>query len=231
MLKYTKQSVIAFDFKEALSFEGETGPYAQYAVVRATSIFRKAGFDPDTFLADIDGKIAAADLAKFSGRRICQRNLGAVAGFVQDILRDRSVHRHHRTCVSGQARVPAGAAFQSFLSLASHPERSGREAEAIPAGYRRCRAPRTNSMPGSHGHHRAAGHVEYVALRRGRSRRMSSVTHVSPNLPDRAVPSVASPHHPWYVVVWARARPDRNDLREHLRGSRSTIQSRRRPAL
>jgi arginyl-tRNA synthetase len=50
MMKYTKQSVIAFDFKEALSFEGETGPYAQYAVVRATSIFRKAGTDPDTFL-------------------------------------------------------------------------------------------------------------------------------------------------------------------------------------
>ncbi len=47
MLKYTKQSVIAFDFKDALSFEGETGPYAQYAVVRATSIFRKAGIDPD----------------------------------------------------------------------------------------------------------------------------------------------------------------------------------------
>jgi arginyl-tRNA synthetase len=43
MLKFTKQSVIAFDFKEALSFEGETGPYAQYAVVRATNIFRKAG--------------------------------------------------------------------------------------------------------------------------------------------------------------------------------------------
>jgi len=47
MLKYTKQSVIAFDFKDALSFEGETGPYAQYAVVRATSIFRKAGVDAD----------------------------------------------------------------------------------------------------------------------------------------------------------------------------------------
>jgi arginyl-tRNA synthetase len=65
MLKYTKESVIAFDFKEALSFEGETGPYAQYAVVRATSIFRKAGFDPETFLAGIDGKIAAANLANF----------------------------------------------------------------------------------------------------------------------------------------------------------------------
>ncbi len=63
MLKYTKQSVIAFDFKEALSFEGETGPYAQYAVVRATSIFRKAGFDPETFWADAGGK--AANLANF----------------------------------------------------------------------------------------------------------------------------------------------------------------------
>ena len=49
MLKFTKNSVIAFDFKEALSFEGETGPYAQYAVVRATNIFRKGGLDPVAF--------------------------------------------------------------------------------------------------------------------------------------------------------------------------------------
>jgi len=49
MLKFTKNSVIAFDFKEALSFEGETGPYAQYAVVRATNIFRKGGLDPVIF--------------------------------------------------------------------------------------------------------------------------------------------------------------------------------------
>ena len=55
MLKFTKQSVIAFDFKEALAFEGETGPYAQYAVVRATNIFRKAGIEPEQALAaDID---------------------------------------------------------------------------------------------------------------------------------------------------------------------------------
>src|ERR1700675_4458002 len=54
MLKFTKQSVIAFDFKEALSFEGETGPYAQYAVVRATSIFKKAEIDPDSFSGDVN---------------------------------------------------------------------------------------------------------------------------------------------------------------------------------
>ncbi len=55
MLKFTKQSVIAFDFKEALAFEGETGPYAQYAVVRASNIFRKAGIEAEEALsADVD---------------------------------------------------------------------------------------------------------------------------------------------------------------------------------
>ncbi|MCA1592866.1 MAG: arginine--tRNA ligase, partial [Acidobacteria bacterium] len=41
LLKWTRNSVIVFDFQEALSFEGETGPYCQYAAVRANSIFRK----------------------------------------------------------------------------------------------------------------------------------------------------------------------------------------------
>jgi arginyl-tRNA synthetase len=55
MLKFTKQSVIAFDFKEALAFEGETGPYVQYAVVRASNILRKADIEPEQALAaDID---------------------------------------------------------------------------------------------------------------------------------------------------------------------------------
>lgn len=65
MLKYTKPSVIAFDFKDALSFEGETGPYAQYAVVRATNIFRKGGFDPGGFCGDAASRISTTDLAKY----------------------------------------------------------------------------------------------------------------------------------------------------------------------
>jgi arginyl-tRNA synthetase len=47
MLKFTRNSVIAFDFGEALSFEGETGPYVQYAAVRARNILKKAGALPD----------------------------------------------------------------------------------------------------------------------------------------------------------------------------------------
>ena len=55
MLRYTRNSVIAFDFKDALSFEGETGPYLQYAVVRTRSIFRKAGTTPEEALAGLSG--------------------------------------------------------------------------------------------------------------------------------------------------------------------------------
>jgi len=64
MLKFTKPSVIAFDFKEALSFEGETGPYAQYAVVRASNIFRKGGLDPDIFCKDVASYVSTDDFAK-----------------------------------------------------------------------------------------------------------------------------------------------------------------------
>jgi len=61
MLKFTRGSVIAFDFKDALSFEGETGPYVQYAIVRIRNIFRKAGITPEAALAEF-GQLASADL-------------------------------------------------------------------------------------------------------------------------------------------------------------------------
>ena len=65
MLKFTKSSVIAFDFKEALSFEGETGPYAQYAVVRATNIFRKGGIDPDESSRDLANSVSPDEYARY----------------------------------------------------------------------------------------------------------------------------------------------------------------------
>jgi arginyl-tRNA synthetase len=53
MLRFTRNTVIAFDFKDALSFEGETGPYVQYAIVRASNIFRKAGTNEEAALAAV----------------------------------------------------------------------------------------------------------------------------------------------------------------------------------
>ncbi len=66
MLKFTRNSVIAFDFQEALSFEGETGPYVQYAAVRAANILRKLAergeILPD-FKASLTGEAMARQLA------------------------------------------------------------------------------------------------------------------------------------------------------------------------
>jgi arginyl-tRNA synthetase len=55
MVKFSRGKVIAFDIDEALSFEGESGPYLQYAVVRANNIFAK--------LKDREGLDAAGVLA------------------------------------------------------------------------------------------------------------------------------------------------------------------------
>jgi arginyl-tRNA synthetase len=55
MLKFTRNSVIAFDQGSALAPEGETGPYIQYAVVRARNIFRKGGTTPDAVLTEFAG--------------------------------------------------------------------------------------------------------------------------------------------------------------------------------
>jgi arginyl-tRNA synthetase len=62
LLKFSRNSIISFDFKEALAFDGETGPYIQYSVVRANSIFRK--------LADAGIDAAATDLAAVPRERI-----------------------------------------------------------------------------------------------------------------------------------------------------------------
>ena len=61
MLRFTRNTVIAFDFRDALSFEGETGPYIQYAIVRAANILRKSGMDSGAALESL-GDLSHADL-------------------------------------------------------------------------------------------------------------------------------------------------------------------------
>jgi arginyl-tRNA synthetase len=51
LLRFTRNTVIAFDYRDALAFDGETGPYVQYAAVRAANIFRKAGVAEDAALS------------------------------------------------------------------------------------------------------------------------------------------------------------------------------------
>jgi arginyl-tRNA synthetase len=79
MLKFTRNSVIAFDFKDALSFEGETGPYIQYAVVRIRNIFRKAGVTPEAALADFARQFSVLKGHDFSRAIETTKNEGALA--------------------------------------------------------------------------------------------------------------------------------------------------------
>jgi arginyl-tRNA synthetase len=66
LLKFSRRMIIAFDFKEALAFEGETGPYLQYSVVRARNIFNKfQETQPDFEPRSLDRLVGPEVLRKF----------------------------------------------------------------------------------------------------------------------------------------------------------------------
>ena len=66
LIKFSRGRVIAFDLDEAVSFEGETGPYIQYAVVRANKIFKKLedreGTAIETMVEGLDGTPADGEI-------------------------------------------------------------------------------------------------------------------------------------------------------------------------
>ena len=76
LLKVTRNSIIAFDFKDALSFEGETGPYCQYAVVRIRGIQRK-GAEAATHSAKLNTEAAGQFLSATDGAALWELLLGA----------------------------------------------------------------------------------------------------------------------------------------------------------
>ncbi len=62
MLRFNRNTIIAFDFKDALSFEGETGPYVQYACVRAANIFRKCDVTQEEAIGKLPGEAELIEL-------------------------------------------------------------------------------------------------------------------------------------------------------------------------
>ena len=83
MLKFTRNSVIAFDFKDALSFEGETGPYIQYAVVRAKNIFRKGGTTAEAELAKFERQ-ASQPVSKSASQQVSKSAPMNLATYLDD---------------------------------------------------------------------------------------------------------------------------------------------------
>ena len=64
MARQSRNRVLAFDFNEALAFEGDTGPYLQYSTVRAGKIFEK--------LAERrgEGRLEEEEIAELAGAEI-----------------------------------------------------------------------------------------------------------------------------------------------------------------
>jgi len=73
LLKFTRNAIIAFDFKDALSFEGETGPYCQYGVVRIRGIRRK-------------GAEAGATNVEVTKESVCQLLAGVEGTWLWELL-------------------------------------------------------------------------------------------------------------------------------------------------
>jgi arginyl-tRNA synthetase len=66
LLKFTRNTVIAFDLQEALAFVGETGPYVQYTAVRASKVLRKLterGESMPDFAVELSAEAMARQLA------------------------------------------------------------------------------------------------------------------------------------------------------------------------
>jgi len=102
MLKFTRNSVIAFDLREALSFEGDTGPYVQYTAVRAGNILRK--------LTERGGTLP--DFARELGQEALARQL-ALEDFWQLLLMaSKSDAAIERAIASGEPAHVAKYAFQ-----------------------------------------------------------------------------------------------------------------------
>jgi len=102
MLKFTRNSVIAFDFHEALSFEGETGPYVQYAALRAANIFRKF----------VDRGESVPEFGQVLSEEALGRHLETESLWQLLLLASRAQSTIARAVVSGEPAHVAKYAFQ-----------------------------------------------------------------------------------------------------------------------
>lgn len=111
MLRQGRNRVLAFDFDEALAFEGDTGPYLQYSAVRARKIFDKlaAGGVAGTLAGDAQAAhdatvpddlwelvLASARTAEIVEKAAATLEFSLLAGHARDIaqLFHKLYHEH-----------------------------------------------------------------------------------------------------------------------------------------
>ena len=121
LIKFSRGKVIAFDLDEAISFQGETGPYIQYAIVRINNIFRKLherdGLDETALVATL-GELPAGELTGDNGHELWSLVLDAAR--LDEIV--EQVIATLEFSVLAKYAFGLAQAFNAFYNL--HPSRS-----------------------------------------------------------------------------------------------------------
>jgi arginyl-tRNA synthetase len=113
MLRFSKTRVVAFDLEAALAFEGETGPYLQYSVVRARNILAKVAERHGEAEVAAENLAGAADLdALDEPTRAEHWSLALLLSRVQPVVR-QAIETLELATVAKHAYVTAQA-FNSF---------------------------------------------------------------------------------------------------------------------
>jgi arginyl-tRNA synthetase len=121
LIKFSRGKVIAFDLDEAISFQGETGPYIQYAIVRINNIFRKLherdGLDETALVATLR-ELHASELTGENGHELWSLVLDAAR--LDEIV--EQVIATLEFSVLAKYAFGLAQAFNAFYNL--HPSRS-----------------------------------------------------------------------------------------------------------
>ena len=126
ILRVAADKTVAFRWEDALSFEGKSGPFLQYAYARAASILRKSGAPPNPKAGDPGLLTGAPEWALI-------RELARLPGLVQYVARSAHVH-----ALAGYAHTLAeqfNRFYQDVPVLADGPARESRL--ALVAGFHR----------------------------------------------------------------------------------------------
>jgi arginyl-tRNA synthetase len=121
LIKFSRGKLIAFDLDEAISFQGETGPYIQYAIVRINNIFRKLqerdGLDDSALVSTLD-QLPAGELTGGNGNELWSLVLEAAR--LDEIV--EQVIATLEFSVLAKYAFGLAQAFNAFYNL--HPSRS-----------------------------------------------------------------------------------------------------------
>ncbi len=131
MVKVTKNQIIVFDLDEALSFDGATGPYLQYAAVRARNILLRIGETPSDRapdpLPDLDRRLAALPPEESADLWILMREAAALHAAATRAAEAEEPQVLARWAWEGAQRFNA---FYHRYRIAGEPDRNARELRA-----------------------------------------------------------------------------------------------------